>query len=283
MNPWLLRWTLPGLGPVHVQSYFFFLMLASVVGVELAIREARRSGDDPREVLRIGVPTILAGLLGARIGHFVFVQPSALAGDPLALLRVWEGGMVFYGGFLLGLATLILGCRLRKLSLLRFGDVAAGPVMVGLALGRMGCLSNGCCYGRPIDWGTGIEWPWAVTFLQGEVPTHLRGIPLHPTQAYAALNALAIYAVIRWIRGRQRFDGEAMGFVLVAYGLSRSVIELFRLDVHRAFWFEEAIGQLVSTSQGISIPVVLVGAWLLWRGSRSVRGAPPAPRSPAGG
>ncbi len=276
MNPWLLRLNLPGVGPVHVQSYFFFLMLASVVGVEIAIREARRSGVDPKDVLRIGVPAIISGLIGARLGHFVFVEPDALEGDPLGFLRVWEGGMVFYGGFLLGLATMVLGCRLRGLSLVRFGDVLAGPIMVGLAVGRMGCLSNGCCYGRPIDWGTGIEWPWGVTFLHGEVPSLLRGIPLHPTQAYAAINALAIYGVIRWIRGRQRFDGQAMGFVLVAYGLSRSVLELFRLDVHRAFWFEETMGQVLSTSQGISIPVVMLGAWLLWKGARSPDGpAPP--------
>ncbi|MCP4873391.1 MAG: prolipoprotein diacylglyceryl transferase [Proteobacteria bacterium] len=268
MNPWLLRLDLPGIGPVAVQSYFFFLIVGCAVALEVAIRGAQRSGDDPKDVIRISVPAIVAGLIGARLGHFIFVAPDALKADPLAFLRVWEGGMVFYGGFLGGLAVVIAGCRIHKLSLIRFGDVLAGPVMVGLAFGRLGCLSNGCCYGRPIDWGTGIEWPWGVTFLRGEVPSVLRGIPLHPTQAYAALNALAIYLVIRWIRGRQRFEGEAMGLVFVAYGLSRSVIELFRLDVHRAFWFEDQLGQVLSTSQGISIPIVAVGVWLLVRGKR---------------
>jgi len=268
MNPWLLRLDLPLVGPVAVQSYFFFLMLGCAVALEVAIREARRSGDDPKDVLRIAVPAVLAGLIGARLGHFLFVAPEALKRDPLAFLRVWEGGMVFYGGLIGGLAVVVIGCRLRKISLIRFGDVLAGPVMVGLALGRLGCLSNGCCYGRPIDWGTGVEWPWGVTFLHGEVPSALRGIPLHPTQAYAALNAFALYLVIRWIRGRQSFEGQTMGFVFVAYGITRSVIELFRLDVHRAFWLEEQIGQVLSTSQGISIPIVALGGWLLWRGSR---------------
>ena len=269
MNPWLLRLELPLVGHVAVQSYFFFLMLACTAAVEVAIREARRSGDDPRDVLRIAVPAIVAGLIGSRLAHFVFVAPGKLSGDPLAFLRVWEGGMVFYGGLIAGLAVVVIGTRWRGISLVRFGDVLAVPVMVGLALGRLGCLSNGCCYGRPIDWGTGVEWPWAVTFLYGEVPSALRGIPLHPTQAYAALNAAAIAGVVWWIRRRQTFDGQAMGLVFVAYGLSRSVIELFRFDVHRSFWFEDAIGQVISTSQGISVPIVALGVWLLVRGSRS--------------
>jgi len=276
MQPWLLRWDLPVVGELLVSSYFFFLMLGCAVAVEVAIREARRSGEDPREVLLISVATVAAGLVGARLGHFIFVADGLLA-DPLAVFRVWEGGMVFYGGFLGGMACMLGLVWWRGRSFVRWGDIMAAPVLVGLALGRVGCLANGCCYGRPIDWGTGIEWPWGVTFLRGEVPGVLRGIPLHPTQAYAVINAIALLLVIGWMRRNQRFEGQVFGFVLVAYGLTRSALELFRLDLSRSFWFEDQIGQVVSTSQGISIPLVAVGVAVLVRSHRRAAAVTTAP------
>lgn len=263
MHPWLIRLDVPGIGTVLVQSYFFFMMLGVLVGTELTVREAKRSGEPPRRVLLVAVAAVVAGLLGARLAHFAFVAPSKLTSDPLAFLRVWEGGMVFYGGFVGGLAMVVVVCRLKGWSLLRYGDIMAGPLLAGLALGRLGCLSNGCCYGRPIDWGTGFEWPWAVTFLAGEVPTALRGVPLHPTQAYAALNATALLLLVAWYRRIQRFDGQPFGAVLIAYGVTRSVLELFRLDTSRSFWFEEQLGPVLSTSQGISIPIIAAGVAVL--------------------
>ena len=276
MQPWLIDVQLPLLGRVVVSSYFFFLMAGSVAGCELAIREARRSGDPPRRVVVIVIIALLGGLVGARLGHFVFVARDRLLEDPLAFFAVWEGGMVFYGGFLGGLTAVVVLCRVWKLSLLRFGDMLSAPVMLGLAFGRLGCFCNGCCYGRPIDWGTGIEWPWGVTFLRGQVPSALRGLPLHPSQIYAALNALALVGLLLWLRRRQTFDGQVFGVALVAYGLTRSVLELFRLDVVRRFWFEDTLGQVLSTSQGIAIPMVLTGAAILVMGARRRSAAPTA-------
>ena len=268
MQPWLIDVQLPVLGRVLISSYFFFLMVGSVAGAELAIREARRSGEPPRRVLTIVVAALLAGLVGARLGHFVFVARDRFLEDPLTFFAVWEGGMVFYGGFLGGIAAVVALCRMWKLPLLRFADMLSAPAMLGLAFGRLGCLFNGCCFGRPIDWGTGVEWPWGLTFLHGQVPSALRGIPLHPTQIYSALNALALVVALTWLRRRQRFDGQVFGLVLVAYGITRSVLELFRLDVGRRFWLEDSLGQVLSTSQGISVPMVIAGVAILVIGAR---------------
>lgn len=275
MQPWLLRLDLPLVGPLEIQAYFFWMMIGCLVATEVAIREARRSGESPAEILRLSVAAILAGLLGARAFHFLFVAPEPLWDSPASFFAIWEGGMVFYGGFVGGLVTALVWSRLRGLSALRLGDILAAPVLIGLAIGRIGCLSNGCCYGRPIDWGTGLEWPWAVTFLRGEVPTALQGIPLHPTQAYASINAVLLFLLIGWVRKRQRFDGQALGVLLVGYGITRSILELFRLDLGRNFLFEESWGQVVSTSQAISIPMLLLGAALLLRGRRQAAAATP--------
>lgn len=269
MQPWLLQLDLPFVGAVSLQSYFFWMMLGCVVATEVAIREARRSGCSPAEILRLSAAAIVVGLLGARLFHFLFVAPSRFAESPLAFFAVWEGGMVFYGGLVGGLLTAVVWARLRGLKLLQLGDILAAPVMIGLALGRIGCLSGGCCYGRPIDWGSGLEWPWAVTFLGGAVPRVLQGIPLHPTQAYASINAICLFLLIGAVRQRQRFEGQALGVMLVGYGITRSVLELFRLDVGRKFLFEAQWGELVSTSQGISVPMILLGVYLLARGRRA--------------
>jgi len=268
MHPWILQINLPFIGAVSVQAYFFWMMLGCLVATEVAIREARRSDLSPAEVLRLSAAAILAGLAGARTFHFLFVAPDRFLESPLSFFAVWEGGMVFYGGLIGGLGAVVLWSKLRGLNLLQLGDILAAPVMMGLALGRIGCLSGGCCYGRPIDWGSGLEWPWAVTFLGGEVPRALQGIPLHPTQAYSSINALLLFLLIGAVRQRQRFAGQALGVLLVGYGITRSILELFRLDLGRNFLFEESWGQLISTSQAISVPMVLIGGALLLRGSR---------------
>ena len=269
MQPWLLRIPAPVVGEIAVSSYFFWLILGCVLATEIAVREARRSGESPRAILHLGGLAILGGLVGARVLHIVAVAPDVYLQDPLRLLRIWEGGMVFYGGFLGGLATVGLWSRLRGPSFARLGDILAAPLMMGLAFGRIGCLSAGCCYGRPIDWGTGVEWPWGLTFLGGQVPSALRGIPLHPTQAYASLNALILLMAVVALRRRQRFDGQVMWMLVLAYGVSRSLLELFRLDLERRFLFEEAWGQVLSTSQAISVPLILLAAGMLLLGRRN--------------
>ncbi len=271
MQPWLVRIPAPVVGQIAVSSYFFWLLLGCVLATEVAMREARRSGESPREILHLSVLAVLGGLVGARALHIVAVAPSLYLADPLRLLRVWEGGMVFYGGFLGGLGTVALWSWRRGPSFQRLGDLFAAPLMIGLAFGRIGCLGAGCCYGRPIDWGTGIEWPWAVTFLSGQVPSALRGIPLHPTQAYSAVNALILFLAIVSLRRRQRFDGQVMWTLVLAYGLTRSVLELFRLDLERRFLLEASWGQVVSTSQAISIPLILLAIAMLVRGARIAR------------
>jgi phosphatidylglycerol:prolipoprotein diacylglycerol transferase len=258
MHPHLFDLAIPGLGPLRASSYFVFLVVGCVVGIEVALREARRTGEPPRTVLAISGAAVVGGLVGGRLLHILAVDPGAYLADPAKLLRFWEGGLVFYGAALGGFAGVALGARRSGLSLLRLGDLYAAPLMIGLAFGRIGCLSAGCCYGRPIDWGTGVEWPWGITFLSGSVPSWLRGFPLHPTQVYASINAVLLFLLLSWLRRRQRFEGQVLATVVIAYGLTRSVLEFFRLDLNRGFLFEGAIGQTLSTSQGVSAALVLL-------------------------
>ena len=269
MNPWLIRFPVPVLGHIAVSTYFCCLILGIVLASNVATREARRSRIEPLTALQVALVAIVCGLVGGRLGHVFFAKPAMYLEDPLRVLQFWRGGMVFYGSLLGGALGMAVACRRARLSIVRVADVFAAPVMLGLAFGRMGCLAAGCCYGRPIDWPLGIEWPWAVTYLSGQVPAVLRGVALHPTQAYSAFNALIIFVMLSLVRKTQRFDGEVAALLLVVYGLSRGILEFFRLDLARGFVLEEALGQVLSTSQALSIPLVIGGLVILIRGRRS--------------
>jgi phosphatidylglycerol---prolipoprotein diacylglyceryl transferase len=270
LKPWLLHGHLPGIGEVALSGWFTWLLVALVTGAAVAVREARRSGDDSRRILQLTVLLVLAGLAGGRLGHVLTAERAGYIADPLRLLRFWEGGMVLYGGLIGASLAGSWWCRTRRMDLLRTGDILAPAVLIGIALGRLGCLTAGCCYGRPIDWGTGIEWPWGLVFLSGQVPSALRGIPLHPTQVYASLNALLLFGLLMALRRRQRFDGQVVAAFLLAYGATRPLLELFRLDLERGFVLPDAIGETLSTSQAISIPILLGGAGLyVWARARA--------------
>ncbi len=262
MNPWLLRLPL-GDVQVVVSAYFASLMLGLLLAMEVSIREARRSGEPPLLILRIAVPAILAGLVGGRLGHVLLVNPGRYLEKPTAVLQFWEGGMVLYGGLILAVLCAVLLIRRAGASLPRMCDIMAPAVVVGIAGGRLGCLSAGCCYGKPIDWGTGIEWPWGIAFLSGQVPSSLKGVPLHPTQAYAAFGAIGLFLVLTTLRRHQRYDGQVVGALFVGYALLRSLVEVFRFDLKRGFVFEDSWGHALSTSQALSIPVFLLGLALL--------------------
>jgi phosphatidylglycerol:prolipoprotein diacylglycerol transferase len=269
VHPWLFRLDVAALGPVVAPTYFALILLACVSGTEAALRQNAGGTVPPRRILMLSGAAILAGLLGARLASLLFVELGALSADPLGTLLGMQGGMVWYGGLLGGLTALLGLAHRWSLPALQVGDAFAAPAMLGLSIGRLGCFAAGCCYGRPIDWGTGIEWPWGVTFLQGQVPVLLRGFPLHPTQLYSSANALVIFVLVTRLRRRQAFDGQAMGATLVAYGITRSLLELLRLDVERGFLLESVLGRAVSTSQAISIPLVATGLVILLRGRRS--------------
>ena len=271
MNPWLFGIDLPLLGRFEVSAYFMWIVIGCVSAAHVVAREAENEGEDAQGALLLTIFAILGGSVGARLGH-VPTSLDLYLDDPLRVLQFWRGGLVFYGGLIGGLLAGLLWCRIRGLRFLRMADICAPAVAMGLAFGRLGCYSVGCCYGKPIDWPLGIEWPWAATFLGGQVPAALRGIELHPTQNYATLGALAIFAAVALVRRRGEFEGQAIASLLVLYGIWRSVLELFRFDAARGFVLPEYLGQNLSTSQAVSIPMVLGGVLAyLWLRRRSRR------------
>jgi phosphatidylglycerol:prolipoprotein diacylglycerol transferase len=207
------------------------------------------------------VAATLGVIIGGRLGYVLFYRPDLIFSNPLEILAVWQGGMSFHGGAIgVALAT-VLHARARKIPLLSLGDAAAAATPIGLFFGRIANFINGELWGRPTD------VPWAVIFPNAGPE------PRHPSQLYeSVLEGLVLFAVLRIATYRfkslQR-PGLNVGIFLVGYALARVALENVREpDRHMPHF---AMG--LTMGMMLSIPMLIGGAYLIWR---ALRAAPPA-------
>ena len=196
----------------------------------------------------------------------LFYQTDAIWERPLWVFTgIVEGGMSFHGG-LIGVAlALFFTCRARKLDLFRVADAAAVVTPIGLFFGRVANFINGELWGRP------TELPWGMQFAGDP-----SGACRHPSQLYeAALEGVLIFTVINIATWRFRSlarPGMNSGLFLLVYGLSRALLETVREpDRH----MPEALQGYVTMGMLLSIPMIVIGAWLVWRAWK--KGPVPAP------
>jgi phosphatidylglycerol:prolipoprotein diacylglycerol transferase len=252
MHPRLVDIPLFGLfGRDHVplHTYGVLLAIAFIAGLWVANRQARRAGLDPARVTDMAVYVLIGGLLGAKL-MLVVVEWPFYVRNPRELLSLLQSGGVFYGGLLGALPVAWWYARRHSLEGWRTADVLVPGVAIGQAIGRLGCFSAGCCYGRPtsVPWGVTFRDPYATR----AVGTPL-DIPLHPTQLYEAGAVFLLLLALLWLAGRRRFPGQVTLVYLFGYAVIRFVIEFYRGDASRG----TVLGGWVSTSQFIAILVVL--------------------------
>lgn len=243
------------IGPFALRWY----ALAYIAGLVLGWRYVRRL---IVEAPRVGTRTdaddflvwaTLGVVLGGRLGYVLFYRPGYYLADPLAVLRIWQGGMSFHGGILGVAVAIFFFARRRGLGLLAFGDLIAGAAPIGLFFGRIANFINGELYGRVSD------VPWAMVFPRGGP------VPRHPSQLYeAALEGLLLFAVLHLLwrqEALRRRPGLLGGVFLAGYALARALAELFREpDAYIGFlWGGTTMGQL------LSLPMLAAGAVLIWR------------------
>jgi phosphatidylglycerol:prolipoprotein diacylglycerol transferase len=242
-------------GPLTLHTYGLLLAIAFLVGLWVASRQARRAGLDANRVGDLAIYVLLAGLVGAKL-MLVLVERDYYLDRPGELLNIFQSGGVFYGGLLLAFVVAWWYTRHYQLPGWRVADVLAPGVVIGQAIGRLGCLAAGCCYGKPAD------VPWAVVFRDvyaaRNVGTPL-DTPLHPTQLYESLACLLIIGALLWLAPRKRFDGQVALAYVALYSAARFVIEFFRGDAARG----SIMDGLVSTSQIVAL-VLILGVAALW-------------------
>ena len=189
--------------------------------------------------------------------------------DPLRVFFIWEGGLVMYGGFFGAMLLGTWASRRRGLSPLNALDTGLIAGFVGQTIGRWGCLLVGDDYGsvvpesaRDLPFPLTITVPnleWLEAHPESLFDHQLAGEVLWATQPWMSINALLVALVGFLVLRRRRWFGQVAVVILIHYSITRFLIEMFRGDAVRGKWF----GDLVSTSQLVSIPAVLVGIWLL--------------------
>jgi len=239
------------LGGLTIYAYGFFLALGFAAGAAFAILVARREGIPLERIIDLFFYTVFSAIVGSRL-LFVLINFDFYLKNPLHVFRIWEGGLVFYGGLVLAAGVSIAYLWRRRLPLWETADLFAPSVALGLFFGRIGCFFAGCCYGKETD------LPWAVTFTDPNSLARLN-IPLHPTQLYDAANGLAIFLFLMWMRRRKAFDGEIFWLFVILYSVTRFLIEMLRGDP-RGFLLDS----LLSTSQAVGVVLALVSLFMLF-------------------
>jgi phosphatidylglycerol:prolipoprotein diacylglycerol transferase len=202
----------------------------------------------------------MVGFVGARL-LYVITQADHFASHPMDAFRVWEGGLVFFGGPLAVIPFVAWYVRRHKLALWRTMDCMIPGLVIAHAFGRLGCIAAGCCYGKP----TGGDW--GFRFSSELVDPALRGIYLHPTQLYESTALFLLFLGLLSVFRRKLFDGQVVLTYFMVYPVIRSIIEIYRGDQVRGF----VIDGVLSTSQFISVLVFLGAAVFLARRLKQVK------------
>lgn len=210
------------LGSFPVHWYGVMMALAFLAGLWTAGRRGRREGIASEKIVDIGPWLIVGGILGARTVYVATYWQESFAGQPIGeIFMVQHGGLVFYGGLIGAALAGILFAAAKKLPLWKLADILAPSIALGYVFGRIGCLLNGCCYGRACD------LPWAIHFPPGH-ETYPHGV--HPTEIYDSLLNLGLYLGLAWLYRRKKFDGQVFAAYLMCYAVTRSIVEAFRGD-----------------------------------------------------
>ena len=245
------------LGPLDIHWYGLMYAIGFGLAWWLGRLRARRP-DTPVEPAQMDDLLLFGALgvvVGGRLGYALFYSGGALWHDPLALLRVWEGGMAFHGGLVGVIVMMAWYARRQGIRPLALGDFVAPLIPPGLAAGRLGNFINAELWGGP------TQLPWGMVYPP------LGPTPRHPSQLYEmALEGIVLFVVVWWFSSRPRPTGMVTGLFLAGYGCARFGVEFVRLpDAHIGY----LLGGWLTMGQALSLPMILAGLGLMaWAARR---------------
>ena len=223
--------------------------------------ESEFSSFSRKQKILAGISLPFCIFLGSRFVHCYMNANSYSWG----LFKLWNGGLVFYGGFLCATFAIFLYLRKKKIPVLKVFDIIAISVALGIGIIRIGCFLNGCCYGGTCDTHClcGVYFP-AGSLVEAKL--YLRGIdirsflrhqvtcrslfpPVYPTQLFSSLNGIFMTFILSWFYRKRRHDGEVALMFGIFYSIARFTIECFRSDTN------PILGTGLKISQNISVVI----------------------------
>jgi phosphatidylglycerol:prolipoprotein diacylglycerol transferase len=237
------------IGPFQLGWHGIFSMLALLAGVWIGLWRARRLGLDV-DTMVSGLGWVIAGaVVGARLFHVLDHLPY-YAQHPLEIVAVWQGGIAVYGGFVGGVLAGVVAAWRLGLPVWRSLDAAAPGMLVGQAVGRIGCLINGDAWGGPTGCPCGVVY-WHEHAL---LPPDLLGVPTHPYPLYEIVGVAVLLGLLWIMRGRSVRPGTTFLVTTIGYGLVRFVLSFVRQETVIVFGLQEAhIIALVTTAIAVAI------------------------------
>jgi len=202
------------IGPFSIYSYGLMLAVAFLLSVSLAKAQAKKEQINPGAIFDFCFFSFLFGVLGARI-FYIAENIGYYFREPLEVFMLQHGGLSWFGGLAAGVIFGAAYLKKKRLSIYRILDLMAPFLALAQAIGRIGCLLNGCCFGKPSLWGIYFEAHEAT---------------LIPTQLYSSLALLLIFIILRLAQAKAHRQGEVFFLYLLLYSLKRFFIEFYRDD-----------------------------------------------------
>lgn len=245
-----------------IYSYSAALLVAFILSIALAVKLAKQRGPtDPNFIQDMAMMGIIWGLIGGRVGWILWDAGYYFA-NPIQMFNLRAGGMTILGGIVLPIVALIVYFKRKGVEPRNVLDTFAAPLLLGMAVGRIGCVLHGCCFGNVCD----PSFPLALTYPEGALQELPLG-PRYPSQLFETVADLLLMGIVIWSLPRIKFAGQAIFMMLTGYGVIRFFNEMTRGDI-------KYIGP-ITLAQWVALGMFAVG--LL--GLAGVFGKPPVDNS----
>ena len=238
------------LGVFEVRWYGIMVVLGVIAIIGISLLEAKRVGIAEEHIYSLGLYAIIGAIVFSRIIHVIDKWDYYIA-NPLQIFNF--EGLAVYGAVIGVILAIIIYCRVKKLSIWLIADIISPGALVGMAIGRIGCVFNGCCYGLT------TSLPWAVEYTCPDSYAPV-GLPLHPTQFYHIIWNLIAFAIIWSLRRRLKPQGSIFLLYLAFYAAGDLIIRTFREGDPYLFGLQQAqlIGMIILV---ITVPWLIVRMW----------------------
>ena len=242
MHPVLIQ-----IGPFVIRWYGVMIVLGCLAGLWLARKEAERNGISKEKIEDFFLYAFFGAVLGARLYYVAFADMAQFWRNPFSVFAIWEGGLAIHGAILGGLLIAVLYTRRHRIPFAKFADSLAPSIILGQAIGRIGCFLNGDAHGYPTD------LPWGIVYApESPAGQMFPGQALHPTQLYEMFFNLIIFGILWKMRKQIKTQGNLFILYIILYSAARIFVEHFRAD--KLTYFGN-----ISAAQSIGVMGIFLG------------------------